>query len=369
MKIMKRLAAIGAATLVLQMMVVMPAQATDDCYFAGGDLEVLITSGDSTALYVDSGDNTEEESVYCGSESWEKDSVETITVIDYNGGYLYVYLTDFDDSSVLADWSGIEFYIDLTEGGAVEFYGYQEDLLVSKANQLNFKMDDESFSETTTGLSGEYANDPDASDLYLYGGYDDDVLSILGSEWDYVDIDGVGGDDVIYGSMYGEEDIDCGDYEDSVKNVVYPGSAGNGELDQLEDCHKISFANVSEDLELGGTSSTSVYGARWETDLDDGSSYDNEEVTIVLGSGDDFAGRYEEQWRRVYGGPGDDILYGTSLEDQLFGGRGDDKLYGADYDDKLIGGMGIDYANGGRNEDAAGDICRAEKMVDCEFTH
>ncbi|EGW52476.1 hypothetical protein HMPREF1022_00603 [Desulfovibrio sp. 6_1_46AFAA] len=54
---------------------------------------------------------------------------------------------------------------------------------------------------------------------------------------------------------------------------------------------------------------------------------------------------------QLYGGEGDDILFGMGGNDQLFGGSGDDYLFGGGGDDYLDGGSGEDKLYGGSGSD------------------
>jgi Ca2+-binding RTX toxin-like protein len=62
----------------------------------------------------------------------------------------------------------------------------------------------------------------------------------------------------------------------------------------------------------------------------------------------------------MYGGDGDDVIYGEAGaedmngqngDDQLFGGADSDNIKGQDGDDKLYGGAGIDTLTGGMGDD------------------
>ena len=62
----------------------------------------------------------------------------------------------------------------------------------------------------------------------------------------------------------------------------------------------------------------------------------------------------------MYGGDGDDLIYGEAGDedingqngdDQLFGGEGADRIKGQDGDDKLYGGAGVDTLTGGMGDD------------------
>jgi Ca2+-binding RTX toxin-like protein len=72
--------------------------------------------------------------------------------------------------------------------------------------------------------------------------------------------------------------------------------------------------------------------------------------TIYGGGGDDslYGGKRDDT---LGGGAGTDSLYGGRGDDTLGGGAGTDSLYGGDGDDSLVGGAGIDYLRGGDGND------------------
>ena len=53
----------------------------------------------------------------------------------------------------------------------------------------------------------------------------------------------------------------------------------------------------------------------------------------------------------IYGGDGNDMLFGLGGKDEMHGGDGDDMLLGGSGDDTLDGGRGDDYLSGGDGED------------------
>lgn len=77
--------------------------------------------------------------------------------------------------------------------------------------------------------------------------------------------------------------------------------------------------------------------------VDGGSSEDNEanENTINLGAGND----------RYTGGKGKDIVHGGADDDRIWGGDGENKLYGDEGDDHLYGGKDKDIIEGGAGDD------------------
>ncbi|WP_172331326.1 calcium-binding protein [Mangrovicoccus sp. HB161399] len=58
-----------------------------------------------------------------------------------------------------------------------------------------------------------------------------------------------------------------------------------------------------------------------------------------------------EGWNTQTGGPGDDVIEGTLLDETLSGANGDDEIYGDGGDDSIFGGGGDDYLVGGEGRD------------------
>ena len=72
---------------------------------------------------------------------------------------------------------------------------------------------------------------------------------------------------------------------------------------------------------------------------------------------------------QVYGGDGNDTIYGSVMEDRLYGEAGDDELYGGWSWDTIYGGDGNDYLSGGVYDDyvdggAGNDIFTGAPDVD-----
>ena len=53
----------------------------------------------------------------------------------------------------------------------------------------------------------------------------------------------------------------------------------------------------------------------------------------------------------MYGGGGDDIIFGYGDVDYIYGNAGDDIIYGGDDSDEIEGGPGRDIMFGGRGVD------------------
>jgi Ca2+-binding RTX toxin-like protein len=79
-------------------------------------------------------------------------------------------------------------------------------------------------------------------------------------------------------------------------------------------------------------------------------------LEVNLGAGNDtfVAAPYDDVQPRLIaeGGPGDDVIYGSTNADELKGGDGNDHLYGFDDADNLQGGEGNDLLVGGPGDDA-----------------
>lgn len=56
----------------------------------------------------------------------------------------------------------------------------------------------------------------------------------------------------------------------------------------------------------------------------------------------------------LYGGPGNDTLYGGYARDSLYGGPGNDTIYGGGSIDVIVGGPGHDHISGGGGNDVIG---------------
>ena len=96
---------------------------------------------------------------------------------------------------------------------------------------------------------------------------------------------------------------------------------------------------------------------------------------INAGSGDDVvhgaggSGVFDH----IYGGDGDDDLFGDDSDDILCGGAGDDDLFGGATNDLLHGGAGSDRFDGGIH--IVGDVCFIDAddplllLVGCELVY
>lgn len=111
-----------------------------------------------------------------------------------------------------------------------------------------------------------------------------------------------------------------------------------------------TFKNI-ENLTLGG--GADVNGDNKNNVIKFLDTGDNHSNTVHAGGGND----------KLFGGVGDDFLYGDGGKDKLNGGVGDDKLDGGNGKDTLNGGAGSDHLYGGN----ADDIVKGGKNNDFLF--
>jgi Ca2+-binding RTX toxin-like protein len=136
-------------------------------------------------------------------------------------------------------------------------------------------------------------------------------------------IDGMGGNDTIYGSMFydslwggtGDDTIHGGFGDDDVT-----GGEGKDTL----------YGDGGDDEIFGGTENDHLYG----------------------GDGEDFLNG-QDGWDTLDGGKDKDRLVGAQGSDILAGGDGDDELSGGDDPDLLMGGAGSDVLYGDDGNDTA----------------
>lgn len=180
----------------------------------------------------------------------------------------------------------------------------------------------------------------------IHGGVDPDL------------IDGLGGNDVIYGHEGGDTLNGNGD-NDSIYggdgNDILDGGTGDdylngeGHDDTLNggDGNDTLLGGSGINQLFGGEGNDSLTGSALADTLDGGEGND----TLVAGTGhnlllggggdDDLIGSNSSE--TLDGGSGVDVLIGYMGSDYLTGGAGDDLLEGGEDSDTLVGGDGNDY--------------------------
>ncbi|MFN8742342.1 MAG: right-handed parallel beta-helix repeat-containing protein, partial [Pirellula sp.] len=197
---------------------------------------------------------------------------------------------------------------------------------------------------------GDWLYGGDGDDT-LYGAYnwqtlvsarlfgDDGQDTIYGSFIDDT-IFGGAGNDTIYG-LQGNDKIYGGTGDDLLAGLKgnnsesYPGE----DNDQLfgEEGNDVLLGEQGQDFLSGGSGQDTLEGGQ-DADRLDGDS-DND--TLRGNQGHDL----------LHGGEGDDLLHGDDGDDQLHGDRGNDSLYGGSGSDWLHGGAGLDLLDGQSGND------------------
>ena len=219
----------------------------------------------------------------------------------------------------------------------------------------------------------------------------DDTLA--GTRYDNV-LDGLGGNDSLYGGPGGGDDtLRGGPGQDrlygGVGDDILEGGAGADELYGGPGSNTLSYESspagvtvrLHSEQSAGGDAEGDMWKGRHEIKVVDqqgntvtenipdmenliGSAHDDilagdaRNNTIFGGSGNDA----------LYGGPGggDDIMNGNKGNDRLFGGQGNDKLYGSEGNDRLSGGPGEDIFifEPGEYENTITDFTLGEDKID-----
>ncbi|WP_291302705.1 VWA domain-containing protein, partial [Desulfovibrio sp. MES5] len=176
----------------------------------------------------------------------------------------------------------------------------------------------------------------------LYGGRGDDILfgqggndALYGGEGDDI-LHGGTGNDLLFG--------DGVNFDDGVNGVAHNStlSALNALLNNFDadPVHIMAKLNAMTHNELSSfaekiESTHGLEGSHGLESATDGNDW------LYGGAGDDV----------LFGMGGNDHLYGGAGDDLLFGGSGNDHLYGGAGNDWLFGGSGNDYLDGGEGSD------------------
>ena len=189
----------------------------------------------------------------------------------------------------------------------------------------------------------------------IYGNAGDNVLTGLGgSDLLY---GGDGGDTLFGGSgndkLYGGAGADLLDgglgndtyYVEDTRDTVIEGA--NGGFDFVESDGTFVLSDNIERLRVGRSGGdVDGTGNALGNDLFGGQGNNR---LWGLGGADNIQGQNGND--SLWGGDGDDRIYGGNGADILFGDAGDDRMYGGAGDDVLYGGTGVDRMNGGSGAD------------------
>ena len=182
-----------------------------------------------------------------------------------------------------------------------------------------------------------------------FGGTGNGLANIIigGSQSD--GLTGLGGDDTLAGEA-GPDLLDGGDGNDRLVGGTGADLMNGGEGNDL------MIVDVSGDIANGGDGIdtvhfvTSIFAAHTaQADVENFRSL-NVFVNVTLNALDNiFTGGADQDL--VFGGDGNDTMYGNGQADPMSGQGGNDTLYGGDGNDQLSGGEGSDRIYGGNDRD------------------
>ena len=231
--------------------------------------------------------------------------------------------------------------------------------------------------ENVYGGAGNDVINGDGQGNYIEGQGGDDTLS--GGAGDDTIVGGTGGD-----AMDGGDGSDTLNYRGSVLGVSVDilnnlASGGDAQGDTILNFENVygSFDNdtlggngsdnyldggLGDDVLMGRGGDDFILGGEGADNMDGGIGIDalsyrglTGGVTINIeantASGGDADGDIIANFEDVYGGGGDDVITGNSLNNRLDGGAGNDTLSGAAGNDKIVGGGGADILDGGDGRD------------------
>ena len=170
----------------------------------------------------------------------------------------------------------------------------------------------------------------------IRGGPGDDVL-VAGEDRDK--LAGNDGNDVLYGGSSGYNWLSGGAGDDQIfaeRRASISGGLGNDIIVAQDAANKIEGGEGNDHITVNGSFN----------EIDGGAGDD---VIIV---NDVFKLGFVSRFNFLFGGDGDDIIYGSdSRAGIISGGNGDDLLYGEGGDDLIYGGAGKDIIYGGDDDD------------------
>ncbi|WP_417255418.1 Hint domain-containing protein [Celeribacter halophilus] len=206
--------------------------------------------------------------------------------------------------------------------GSDTVYGGDGDDYINTRTSTGTGQPDTGFDHPDSSALDYSADSAPSNDMdTVYGGAGNDTI-LTGDDNDYIE----GGD--------GNDTIDAGFDDDEVYggagNDTIQGGEGNDTIDGGDD-NDIIYGDVSPDSDDYTAFSYYELDDHGETTSADTDTANNSDV--------------------IYGGAGDDTIYGQDDADTLYGGDGDDTLDGGIDDDTLYGGAGNDTLLGGEGDD------------------
>ena len=294
---------------------------TNSAFGDVGNDEIWVSYGSSNAegtwvgedptgsLLLQGGAGNDDIRIFCEPNLFSLDTSKTTSAIYGDAGDDYLSATALDPNSDGSDYPGHN--TDTLYGGTGDdryFVLEAKDVVVEAAGEgtdtVIANQTDYTLPANAENLTMQY-NTFDFPDPSIgWSGTGNALPNVITGAFDMVDrLNGLGGDDTIYGGL--------GDVAD-----VLRGGSGNDRI----------YGGETIDDPFDG--SDKIYG-------DDGND------DVWAGNGDDA----------VEGGAGNDNLYGQSGNDTMRGGLGDERVYGGTGNDTLLGDGGADAVRGGEGLD------------------
>ncbi|QIY01925.1 retention module-containing protein [Bordetella bronchiseptica] len=193
-----------------------------------------------------------------------------------------------------------------------------------------------SYTSNRTGNS-QTVLDPSDLESALIGGSQSTELAPVGNDKLY----GGDGNDILFGDAINTDNLPWGVAGNPAKPADLPNGSG---LEALKDFLflKNGVQPTDADLHKYISDNHALFDVDGDTRGGNDELYGGDGDDILYGQGGND---------KLYGGDGDDILYGGAGTDELRGGAGNDELYGGEGKDLLIGGQGDDILHGGGGSD------------------
>jgi len=276
-----------------------------------GSNDAAMTRGGATGDYVDGGADNDRIFTFAGDDTVFGGTGDD--VINTGAG------TDYIDAG-----AGNDFAFAGTGSGNQIFGGAGVDTLYGSDEGMDFidgGADDDTIfgqggADLIMGSGGADQIDGGIGEDEIHGGEGDDV--IVGGGWSDLIYGDAGADDIT-GSADGDDEIYGGTGDDTIRSL---GSndhveAGAG-ADWVDggDGDDLILGDAGTDTLIGGADHDVLYGYRWLASDDDGAD------DLIFGDHADGAERATDGRDRIYGGDGNDELYGQGNDDFIDPGPG-----------------------------------------------